>query len=59
MTHYLRDHSDGLKLIAALEQVEQAHDTEAQAAIIGGGYVGMEVAAALVNRGIKVGVHDT
>lgn len=51
-TLYLRSVDDAELLVAALEKVpENGH-----AVVIGGGYIGVEVAAAIVGRGIRVTV---
>jgi 3-phenylpropionate/trans-cinnamate dioxygenase ferredoxin reductase component len=47
--HYLRNMKDADRLRSSLESVQQA-------VIVGGGYIGLEVAAALVQRGIAVTV---
>jgi len=47
--HYVRDHADALKLVDAMERGRKA-------AVIGGGYVGLEVAATLATRGLKPNV---
>ena len=43
---YVRDNADGLALAAAME-------TAKKAAVIGGGYIGLEVAASCATRGLK------
>lgn len=44
--HYVRDNADGLALVAAMEKATKA-------VVIGGGYVGLEVAAACATRGLQ------
>ena len=43
---YVRDNADGLALAAAME-------TAKKAAVVGGGYIGLEVAASCATRGLK------
>lgn len=44
--HYVRDNADGLALVAAMEKAKKA-------VVIGGGYVGLEVAASCATRGLQ------
>lgn len=49
--HYLRNVEDADRLVASMDT---AAASSAPAVVLGGGYIGTEVAAALVNRGMKV-----
>eukprot|EP00042_Codosiga_hollandica_P049971 m.588582 g.588582 ORF g.588582 m.588582 type:complete len:341 (-) comp58000_c0_seq21:835-1857(-) len=53
--HYIRDHADATRFVAALEAAgASASDETPTAVVIGGGYVGLEATAALVSRGLQV-----
>eukprot|EP00798_Chlamydomonas_sp_ICE-L_P019363 gene19363-26011_t len=47
--YYLRDEADGAKLVEAMKAVKAAGG---KAVVVGGGYIGMEVAAQLASNGI-------
>jgi len=50
--HYLRSHDDGLRLVTGMDMALQSQSK--QAVVIGGGYIGMETAAALSTVGLSV-----
>lgn len=50
----LREVSDAERLVAAIERAKKAKGAAAKAVVVGGGYIGLEVGAALVDNGLNV-----